>query len=240
MSSFFEVEFPRTISYNSTGGSGFNTTTNEGLSGFEQRNKNWATSRGQWQIDLTTPAAFEGRRQTFLDLLDAFFLVVSGMGDAFRLFDHVDNKAVGSFIGTGSSTDGGATGTFAFQLQKVYAIGGRTYIRSISKPITSAVMDYQGNALPDTVVLYDNGIVVSPSIYSVDATTGIVTFHAGHAPANTHIITADFQFHYPVRFDMDLMQLQIEESDVKDGSPIGTWASVALKEVRIAIGGSQG
>jgi uncharacterized protein (TIGR02217 family) len=232
--SFFEVEFPRAISYKGVGGSGFNTSVNEGLSGFEQRNKNWATSRGKWTVAITTPVAFYKAGQTFSDLLNNFFLNVGGMADGFRLFDHIDNKGVGQFIGMGD----GATRTF--QLQKTYTISNRSYIRTISKPITNAVSDYQGNALPNTVVVYVGGLVASSLNYTVDPTTGVVTFNIGHAPAMYAIVTADFQFHYAVRFDADNIVLQREESNTRDGNPIISWASIGMKEIRIAPGQSQG
>lgn len=231
---FFEVEFPRAISYKGVGGSGFNTSVNEGLSGFEQRNKNWATSRAKWTVAITTPAVFYKAGLTFSDLLNGFFLNVGGMGDGFRLFDHLDNKGVGQFIGMGDGA------TRAFQLQKTYTIANRSYVRIISKPITSGVLDYQGNALPNTVALYVGGTVVSPLLYSVDPTTGIALFNAGHAPALYSIVAADFQFHYPVRFDADNITLQREESNTRDGNPRISWASIGMKEIRIRPGQSQG
>jgi uncharacterized protein (TIGR02217 family) len=315
--SFFETEFPRTISYKATGGPGFNTTVNAGLSGAEQRNKNWAQALGGWQVSLITPASFSSNRAQFLNLLRSFFLNVSGMGDGFRLFDHVDNNAVNSLIGTGDGV------TAAFQLVKGYVIGGRTYVKTINKPITSSVKDYQGNSLTDTVVVYRAGVADPTSRWSVDYTTGVVTFKTAsgtlslsnpvfNAGPNTTTYTwslntssfapavgqrivitgfahsvnngtfyisavtgvssgtltvnnaagstqtetgsgvlswipktgdqinADFSFHYPVRFDTDKMEVMIDESDVKDGNPIVNWANIALKELRISAGQSDG
>jgi uncharacterized protein (TIGR02217 family) len=309
---FFEIEFPRTISYRATGGPAFLTTINEGLSGFEQRNKNWAMTRGEWNVSLMTPEAFSSSRQDFVDLIRAFFLNVSGMGDAFRLFDHLDHAATGSALGTGDSV------TAAFQLKKDYTIGGRTYSRIISKPITSNVDDYQGNALADTVVVYRNG-VADTGRWTVEETTGVVTFspagtlvgitdvvqsggnliytytsntgalpaignrivitglgasnnngtfyitavnagaktvtivHTGTnatgqsgagaydwIPILNAVLTVDFQFHYPVRFDTDALPMQAEESDIHGGKPIISIASLTLKEVRVKPGESDG
>ena len=57
--SFFEVEFPRKIGFTSSGGGttpaggpGFSTIVNMGLSGFEQRNRNWAQVRNKYQLDV--------------------------------------------------------------------------------------------------------------------------------------------------------------------------------------------
>src|ERR1051325_11055920 len=90
---FFECEFPRQIGFNSTGGSGFSTKINGGFSGFEQRNRTWKQSRGQWQIVLT------GKPQAYFDMLHSFFLVVGGMADSFRLLWPIDFKAVDQFLG---------------------------------------------------------------------------------------------------------------------------------------------
>ena len=220
---FFECEFPTTLSYRALGGSGFSTIVNEGFSGYEQRNRNWAQSRGKWSVSLQTPASFAGNRQGFVDLLQSFFLVVGGKADAFRLKDHKDFSATAQPIGTGT---GSAT---VFQLARTYAAGSRTYVRTIKKPIAPPAVDYQGATLPQTVVVHVNGAVVSG--WTVDSTTGLVTFAA--APASGAVITADFEFHYPVRFDTDEFQAQVEDSDVLGAGPIISWHSIGLVEVRL-------
>lgn len=239
--SFFETEFPRTISYKAVGGPMFNTSVNEGLSGFEQRNKNWATARGQWTVSLQTPSGYGGARQTFVDLIRGFFLNVGGMGDAFRLFDHLDNKATSEIIGVGDGV------TTQFQLQKTYVIGNRTYIRLISKPITSRVKDYAGNSLTDTVTVYKGGVAQTHNAgyvsgggvqITLDETIGVITFAT--PPAAYSVISWDGQHHYPVRFDNDAFPIQVEDSDTKDGMPLVSIASLQLKEVRIEAGSSQG
>lgn len=239
--SFFETEFPRTISYKAVGGPEFLTQVNEGLSGFEQRNKNWSLARGTWNVSLQTPAGYGASRQTFVDLLRSFFLNVSGMGDAFRLYDHLDHQATAQIIGVGDGV------TKTFQLQKLYTTGVRSYIRLISKPITSRVKDYAGNSLTDTVNVYNGGVIGTHNpgyvagggvVYTLDETTGVVTYAS--APAPYAIISADVQFHYPVRFDNDRFPISVEDSDTKNGNPLISIASLQLKEVRIAAGSSQG
>lgn len=218
--SFFECEFPTEIGFAAVGGPGFNTTINTGFSGFEQRNKNWANSLGQWKIELTY------KDQSYFDKVQAFFLNVGGQADAFRFKDHKDFSVTGQSIGTG---DGSST---AFQLIKTYVAGGRTYTRTIKKPIQATVQKFDGTFCANTVNIYDNGVLQTLGTnYTVDATTGIVTFTT--APAAGHAITADFEFHLPVRFNVDEMQAQIEPSDVPGGNSLITWANVALMEVRI-------
>lgn len=222
--SFFETEFPRTIGYKTTGGPAFNTTVNAGFSGFEQRNRNWSLARGKWTVDLMTPPSsqFAGTPQQFIDMIHSFFLVVGGKADAFRFFDHKDNSFTGQILGTGDGTNR------VFQLTKVYGIGGRTYSRKITKPIMSTVSNYQGVALTDTVVVRV-GVSIVPA--TVDATTGLVTLAT--APAALSVVTADGQFHYPVRFDTDDFSMTVEESDVNGGKAIISTGNLVLMEVRL-------
>lgn len=180
--SFMETEFPKTISYKAQGGPGFNTTVNSGFSGFEQRNQNWQTVRGQWTVSLETPGPNANvNPQTYIDMLTSFFLNVGGKANAFRLKDHKDftNGAATQAIGLGDGTTG------HFQMVKNYPSGTRNYQRIISKPVTSLVVDYLGNALLDTIGLTLGGTpqpknagytMGGSSKYSVDETTGTVSF----------------------------------------------------------------
>lgn len=223
---FFECEFPTTLSYRAIGGSRFFTTVNEGFSGYEQRNQNWSQSRGKWTVSLQTPSSYAGDRQSFIDLLHAFFLVVAGKAGAFRLKDHKDFQATGQTLGTGL----GAAGQ-VFQLVKAYTVAGQTYVRNIVKPIAPPAVDYENNTLSNTVNIYFNSVLQSSSDWSVDCTTGLVTI-PGVTPLGT-VVTADCQFHFPVRFDTDEFPGQIEESDISGAGPLFSLNSIPLVEVRL-------
>jgi uncharacterized protein (TIGR02217 family) len=165
--------------------------------------------------------------------LFSFYLNVGGKADGFRLFWPVDYLAAGQAIGIGNGTQ------TQFQLQKQYISGSRTYSRIVQKPITSLVQDFQGSYLTDTVVVYLNAVVQShaagyhgTSTYTLDETSGVVTF--GIAPLTGSIVTADFQFHLPVRFDVDDMtNLEVLESDVYGGNALISWSQLNLTEIRI-------
>lgn len=222
---FFETEFPRGLGYHRLGApAGFSTVVNQGFSGQEQRNRNWANSRGKWTISLMTPPSsqFSRSRQAFIDLLTSFFLNVGGKADAFRLFDATDHQLTGQQIGIGNGTQ------TSFQLIRTYVIGGRSYVRNITKPITSSVGNYQGGALPDTVVAYFNGVKQLTG-WAIDYTTGLFTFTP--AVPNTVVVTADAQYDYPVRFDVDELPIQIEPSNVGGGQPLISINAVPLVEV---------
>jgi uncharacterized protein (TIGR02217 family) len=228
---FYEVEFPRGVRFGLAGGSSFSTTINESYSGFEQRNKNWSQSRAAWTV------TFQTRAMADWETIHNFFLVVSGSADPFRLHWPLDYKATGAACLP--ATGDGANKNF--QLQKQYGpLNGRTYTRTIKKPVTASVKDWQGTSLTNTVVVYLNGSVQNPSGYTVDYTTGIITFIS--APGNGVAVTSDFQFHYPVRFDTDDMgggaksggsAATIEESGLALGNPLVTWGNIPLVEVRL-------
>jgi uncharacterized protein (TIGR02217 family) len=231
-----EFEFNKKLALGAVGGPGYNTSVNAGFSGFEQRNQNWSQSRGQWTV------SFENKYQTDYQQLLALFHAVRGMANSFRLYDPTDFSAQAQYIGTG---DGAKT---QFQLQKTYVFPLSSYqvVRPIQKPITSLVIDFNGAALTDTVVIYDNGAVQAKNAgyhttgggakYTLDETTGVVTFVT--PPVTGHVITADYQFHWPVRFDLDQLQTQYLTGQNAPNGVLITVTGLKLIEVKIAPGAS--
>lgn len=183
---FIEGEFPKTISFKAMGGPGFNTTVNEGFSGFEQRNSNWKVARGKWSVSLHTPAVgYITNEQQYLDQLTAFFLIVKGKQNGFRLKDHKDHNSNWDGVNSGQFLGVADGSTGVYQLIKSYSSVGQTYTRSIIKPVTSKVVDYQGNALGDTVYVFagatnmlKNAGYVGGGLaqFTLDETTGLVSF----------------------------------------------------------------
>lgn len=236
--SFLEVQFPTKLALMAQGGPSYSTSVNPAFSGFEQRNQNWAASRGSWAV------SFEHKTATDYNELLSMFHAARGMANGFRLKDHSDHTVTGGFIAVGDGT------TKNFQLQKIYTfpISQFELVRPIQKPVTSKVVDFAGNALTDSVNVYLDGTLQThhggytvdlTKQYSLDETTGIITFVT--APPLTSpptIITADFAFHFPVRFDLDNFQRQIETPEA--AGLIFTVTGITLKEIRIVIGQSAG
>ena len=108
-------------------------------------------------------------------------------------------------IGTGN---GIAT---AFQLVKRYASGAQSWTRSITRPVADSV----------SLAL---GSVEQLSGWSVDTTTGVVTF--GTAPAAGVTVRAGFEFDVPVRFDSDALDVTL------DIERLGSITSIPLVEIR--------
>lgn len=219
----FEFELFRYVPFQRVGGHGFNTSIIPMQSGQEQRNSNWVGTRAEYTLDLITPAIQPSLRQFYVDQLRAFHLLVGGTRDPFRYFDPIDCLAEDETLGT-SDAQGTTLPATQRQLQKTYSLGGRTFIRPISKPITAAVMWFDSETLEEANMA--NTVFLDNSPDSIDHATGIVTF--GSDPGT---VTGSFSYHIPVRFTTDKFQPKVEPSAVKDGKPIITWPSFGLMEV---------
>jgi len=197
---FIEVQFPSDISFGSTGGPEYSTDIVETISGYEQRNANWSASRAVYNV------AHGIKTQAQLDALIAFFRARHGRADGFRFKDWTDYQATAQALGTGNGS------TTTFQLVKLYTSGSITETRTIKKPVSGSV------------VIYFNA-VAHPSGWSVDTTTGIVTFSI--APGNGVAITADFQFNVPARFDTDRLSATLEAYGAS------SWRDIPIVEIRV-------
>lgn len=205
---FFEVEFPRAIEFEQDGGPAFNTDVVITQSGQESRNRNWAGTGGDYTASVVAAQNAAGTSAAFIDAVRDFFFMIGGRGDSFRYFDPIDNQATGEAMVVVP-----ATSNLQWQLQRTRTLGGRTFIRAITKPITASVVDYRGNALTNTVTIHPSG----GTLASVDHTTGIATFSV--APSGTP--TADFQYHIPVRLSVDKFTPKVARSG--KGNRIVRW-----------------
>jgi uncharacterized protein (TIGR02217 family) len=181
--SFHEVQFPPDISYGATGGPTFETVVIETPDGFERRYSKWDDALCKWNV--ATGLKNSSQVSTLID----FFHAREGKTHGFRFKDWIDCQATAQRIGTG---DDAAT---AFQLVKTYTSGEVT--RKIKKPV------------PGTVNVYKDG-VQQLSGWRVKTSTGVVTFTS--PPADGAIITADFEFDVPCRFDTN--ELNVHSGDI--------------------------
>lgn len=200
MATFHEVQFPTDISYGSSGGPEFSTDIVITQGGYEQRNINWSDARARYNV------AHGVKTQSQLDVLIAFFRARQGRAYGFRFKDWSDYSATGENIGTG---DGVET---QFQLTKAYVSGSTTVQRDIKKPVDNSVSIYVDS------VLQESGL-------TVDITNGMVTFTS--PPAASAVITADFEFDVPVRFDTDRL------SAILDSYGVNSWNDIGIVEIRI-------
>lgn len=98
---------------------------------------------------------------------------------SFDFQDHSEYEATDATFGIG---DGVET---AFPLYVGYTFGSETHSRRVYRPVSAISLKVDG--------------VSFPSGYSVNYTTGIVTFDA--APADEAVLTWSGEFKVPVRFD---------------------------------------
>ena len=145
-----------------------------------------------WQFELTwaalgdnlgvpsTTGAIGSLLATDLRTLMGFYLACQGAFATFLYDDPTDDNVVGQQLGTGSST--------TVQLVRTFGAAG---VANFTEPITA----------PNVVsAIYFNGIV-QPSGWSVDPTSGLVTFTA--PPPAGAVITADFSYYFRCRFMSD-------------------------------------
>lgn len=186
---FHEVRFPSDISLGSAGGPQRRTEIVTLGSGREQRNARWSDSRRHYNAGYGI--------KTLDDLCEviAFFEQRRGRLFGFRFKDPVDYKstahkqlisAVDQEVGIGDGTN------TVFQLTKKYGSGEGEWLRKITKPVANTVL-----------VSVDGIQQVEGSDYSLDPTTGKITFLSNHVPQQGAHVHAGFEFDVPVRFDTD-------------------------------------
>ena len=205
---FHEVRFPDNISCGARGGPERRTQIVEMASGDEERNGSWADSRRRFD------ASYGIRKADDLAAVTAFFEARRGRLYGFRWKDWADYKSGLPSVSPAATDQTIGTGTGAattFQLVKRYTSGAQSWTRTITKPVVG------------TVALALNG---APQItgWTVNTTTGVITFAA--APAPGVAITAGFEFDVPVRFDTDTLDVTL------DFERLGSITSILLIEVR--------
>lgn len=188
---FHEIRFPFPIAFHSTGGPERKTEIVVLGSGFEERNAVWANSRRRFD------AGYGVKTLGDLHAVIAFFEARLGRLYGFRFKDALDFKScapdtalspLDQPLGTG---DGHTT---VFQLSKTYTSGSASWTRTIKKPVAGTVRV----AVAGTEHM---------SGFTVDTTTGLVTFAS--APASAAALTAGFEFDTPVRFDTDQLSINL-------------------------------
>lgn len=210
---FHEVRFPTAVSRGATGGPERRTDVVVLGSGFEERNSRWADSRRSYN------AGYGLKSLNDLHSVIAFFEERRGKLYGFRWKDQSDWKscapeavtsALDQVIGTGTG------GQAQFQLKKVYGSAFQPWSRTIQKPVAGSLkIAVAGTARTEGLH------------YALNATSGIVTFLAGHVPASGASVTAGFEFDVPVRFDTDKLEVNVT------GFSHGAIPNIPVIEVRL-------
>ncbi|MGR3468558.1 MAG: phage distal tail protein, Rcc01695 family [Shimia sp.] len=208
---FHDVQFPTSLSLGATGGPERRTEIVTLANGHEERNTPWAHSRRRYDAGMAM------RSLDDLERVIAFFEARQGQMHGFRWKDWGDHRSAPASQDLSPFDQVIAVGDDAqtvFQLIKVYRSGDQSYARPIEKPVFGTVQI----AIGETV--QTEGID-----YTVDYTTGIVTFET--APGNQGEITAGYEFDVPVRFDTDTVQVSVSAFQA------GQVPSIPVVEVRV-------
>jgi uncharacterized protein (TIGR02217 family) len=209
MPAFHEILFPLDIALGSAGGPERRTEIVALASGREERNARWAHSRRRYD------AGYGIKTFDALSQVIAFFEERRGMLHGFRWRDRLDHAsaAPGVVVTASDQTigigDGEAT---TFQLVKTYGGAFAPYVRPIVKPVAGSV-----RVAVDGVELEDG--------FSVDVTTGVVTFETPPGPGDA--VTAGFLFDVPVRFDTDYLEVDLS------AFAAGAFPKIPLVEIRV-------
>lgn len=192
--SFLDIYMPEEIpGYPCVSAPRTNTSIQVSAGGGEHRNQNW-------EHPLHTFIMPEGiRAWSAVQSLGKMWKITAGPFYSFAWRDPLDFSSgdldvpnpevdpvptmTDQFVGFGTGF------TDSFQLIKTYSYGSEEYDRDIHLPVLA------------TVVVADNGVLVSDSLYTVSRPGGIITFDT--PPANGRSITAGFLFDCEVRFESD-------------------------------------
>ena len=139
-----------------------------------------------WQFTLVFDLLRDNPTAGYNELrtLMGFFMLCQGAYGTFLFEDPSDYQVTGQQIGIGNAS------TTVFQLQR--AMGATLPGGGFLEPIVA----------PNVVnAIYLDGITQNPGTYSVDPSSGLVTFSM--APASGLIITADYSYYFRCRFTDD-------------------------------------
>ncbi|MFN3659578.1 MAG: TIGR02217 family protein [Pseudolabrys sp.] len=195
MTAFHEVLFPLDIALRSAGGPQRRTDVVALGSGREERNARWAHSRRRYD------AGYGVKTLDALSQVVAFFEERRGRLHGFRWRDRLDHSSAAPGEAVSASDQALGTGdgaTATFQLAKTYGSVYSPYRRPIAKPV------------PGSVRVAAAGVEAEEGTeFTVDSTSGLVTFLPGHIPAGGAGVTAGFLFDVPVRFDTDYLEVDL-------------------------------
>ena len=207
---FHEIRFPSAISFGSSGGIERRTEIVTLVNGFEERNSPWEHSRRRYDAGLGV--------RSLDDLAEVlkFFEARRAQLYGFRWKDWLDHKSCPPSE-TPSITDQVLTSgndPTVFPLARTYSDSEGGYKRPIQKPVAGTVR-----------IAVDGSEQIEGTDFTVDTANGLVTFAS--APPAGSVVTAGFEFDVPVRFDADMIDVNLSAFEA------GEIPSIPVIEVRV-------
>jgi uncharacterized protein (TIGR02217 family) len=159
----------------------FQTRIQRAVSGHELRALDYPYPL--WQFTLVFAFLRDNPEAGFDELrsLMGFYLLCQGAYGTFLFQDPSDFQISGQYLGTGDSS------TYIFQLQRT--MGTSLPSGGFTEPIV---------APKEIKAIYFDGLIQNSSIYSVNQSTGLVSFTT--PPSTGLVITADFSYWFRCRF----------------------------------------
>jgi len=211
--SFKEVRLNPNFSYGTGTGPEYRTIITELPSGMEVRRSQWSKGRRKISIKKELLDADDVRE------LESFFRAMRGRAYGFRVRDWawylVEDETLPLLTNT----------TAQLQFKYLEPVTSTQEIQIVTKPVLAAnVVSDPGLPFysPD-ISLKRNGSAYSSSNYTLDRTTGIITFGSSQA-GNT--FTWSGSYDWPMRFDSDVAQFVDNEFNSYD------WSEIALVEIK--------
>lgn len=193
--------------YGAIGGLGWDTTVIEYPTGQSRRNQNRSAALGAWQLG---DRRIDGDTA---DLLDSFFHAMRGRVHSFLYLDWGDYLVKEQQLIVEGDTA---------QLIKVYGLSINAWVRDIQKPdATSVVLEMNEGAGWETLE--------ADVDYTLDATTGIVTFDT--PPETSAQVRWSGRFYVPVRFDRDRLDKTFLGIEEREGGDVRAYAIGGLAVV---------
>jgi uncharacterized protein (TIGR02217 family) len=180
---FDDVRLPDEVERGARGGPTFQTSVTVLATGREQRNVDWATSRGRWQIGYGVQS-----KADFNEVI-AFFYARQGRARGFKFKDWSDFQATAQTLGVGNGV------LVDFPLVKAYT-SLVTYSRRITRPVVGSIAVTLNGTPTGAWTLQPLGII-----------------RMTVAPAAAVVVAATFQFDVPVRFDTDEFRIELDTFD---------------------------
>lgn len=181
---FYEINFPENVSIKSKYYIEYDTQINRSKNGREQR----VSNKDEPLLYYNIVSGIKTKEE--IDSIIKLFKFVKGRAIGFRFKDWLDYSAINQTIGVGDDE------TVEFQLIKTYTTilnnENIIHIRKITKPVKSTVNIFVGG------VNYNDNL-------TINYTNGKIIFK-NPVPMN-EVITANFEFDVPVRFDNDTLEI---------------------------------
>lgn len=203
--------FPTDISEGATGGDTWLTDVTPRTSGKEKRTARHSKPLGRWTVGHRT------KTKTEWQALRNFFNAVGGRAESWLFKDWLDYESDGQQSCSPATGTGALT---AFQLVKEYSVSSplTDYVRTITRPKSGTLLVYVNNVLK-----------TETTDYTVDYTTGVITFLV--APTNGHTVKATYEFYKVARFDTDEIEASMENGITSAGEGLFSWESIPIVEV---------